>query len=429
MQTKDSTLFFRVISTLCYAILVVFVFVKGAIFFPDSYGFLEMDFHRSIGYNAFLKVFTTIFSDAFEMPVILVQVALLIVTSLYLLKTIRSLFSLPDHWVLLIQLILLAPAFYLHYVANTILSEGLTYPLFLLFVAFVLKGFVSMSRRHYYYAIVVLFALLSIRGQFIAMVPVLVILVILDALERGFSKKVYILLASILLLPLISGLAGRTYNKLVYGHFEKTPFSKVSLITPAFFVADEVDHNLFEDSEQKQFFKQVYSTLDGLGLTKDKVLASGSEPYIVFHADYSKVCNLSIHETGTNYFATQGLDREQQLIAINDLCGDMLVPLIKDNFQDWLKLYIDNLKNAFGSAKQLLLFLLLLVTSLVLIFKRKQDLAKFIFATILMVFANMCIVPLAVHSLKRYVFYSDWVLFTIVILLLYKVFENKTSDV
>ena len=227
-----------------------------------------------------------------------------------------------------------------------------------------------------------------------------------------------------------SGVTEKIYNKAVHGHFERTPFSNVSLIAPAFYAADADDYNLYDSEEERKFFKQVYSALDSLSLTKEKVKESGSDSYTVFHANYSKVCNLSIHETGTEYFKKKGLDKNQQLIAVNALCGEMVLPLIKDNFKDWLRLYIANLKNAFGSGKQLLLFLMILVASFVFIFKQKENaIAKFIFALVLAVFANMTIVPVAVHSIKRYLFYTDWIIFAILIVLMSEIFAKKTSNI
>jgi len=256
------------------------------------------------------------------------------------------------------------------------------------------------------------------------------ILVTIQAIQSKFNRAILILIGVLIVMPFISGLTEKVYNKAVYDHFERTPFSNVSLIAPAFYVANENSHELFKTEEQKTFFKEVYATLDSLNLSKAKVEESGSESYLVFHANYSKVCNLSIHETGTLHFEKQGLDKNQQLIAVNDLCGEMVLPLIKENFKDWLRLYIDNLKNAFGSGKQLLLFLMLLVASLVFIFNQNEtSIAKFIFTLVLVVFANMTIVPFAVHSIKRYLFYTDWVFFAILILLMSEIFTKKTGEV
>jgi hypothetical protein len=430
MLDRNSTPYHKVLSIIIYLVLGVFTLAKGALYSPDSYSFLAMDFHRSIGYNSFLKLVTSIFGESFETPLILLQVALLIGASYYLISVLKRLFDLHFSWLLVVQLLLIAPAFYLHYVVNNIFSEALAYPLFLIFTGFVLKGFIVNSSKHYFYAVLVLFGLLLVRGQFIAMIPVLLILISIQGIRDKINRSFVILIGILILLPFVSGVTEKIYNKAVHGHFERTPFSNVSLIAPAFYVANEDNYQIYTSDKEQSFFKQVYATLDSLGLTKEKVQKSGSEPYLVFHANYSKVCNLSIHETGTVFFEKQGLDRNQQLIAVNDLCGAMVFPLIKHNFKDWLKLYMDNLKNAFGSGKQLLLFLMLLIASLVFVFKKKETtIAKFIFALVLIVFANMTIVPLAVHSLKRYLFYTDWVIFVILILLMSQIFTKKTSKV
>jgi len=430
MLDRNSTTYHKVLSIFIYLVLGVFTLAKGALYSPDSYSFLAMDFHRSIGYNSFLKVVTSIFGDSFETPLLILQLAMLIGATSYLIRVIKKLFDLHFIWLLLLQLLIIAPAFYLHYVVNNIFSEALAYPLFLIFTGFALKGFIRSSSKHYFYAILTLFVLLLLRGQFIAMIPVLLVLIAIQGIQSKFNKTILVLIGILILMPFISGITEKLYNKAVHGHFERTPFSNVSLIAPAFYAANEDDYKLYDSEEERKFFKQVYATLDSLNLTKEKVKESGSESYTVFHANYSKVCNLSIHETGTEYFNKKGLDKNQQLIAVNDLCGKMVLPLIKYNFKDWLSLYIANLKNAFGSGKQLLLFLMLLIASFVFIFKQKENaIAKFIFGLVLVVFANMTIVPLAVHSLKRYLFYTDWIIFALFILLMSEIFTKRTSEI
>jgi len=285
MQDKHTKMH-RILSLIIYGVLCIFVLVKGPVYFPDSQGFLEMDFHRSIGYKSILKILSSIFGNSFYIPLILLQLGLLIYSSYYLVKAISNTFKLHYSWSLLLQLIVIAPAFYLHYVANTILSEGITYPLFLLFAAFVFKGFIKQSLKHYYYAILVLLALLLTRGQFIAMVPMLLILLLFEGFQTTFNKQKWLLIATIILLPFVSVLLGKTYNKLVYNHFESPPFNNVSLIAPAFFVADKDDDKLFSSAREKEFFNEVYSLLDELDFTKKDLKVSDKQLYTVFHDNY-----------------------------------------------------------------------------------------------------------------------------------------------
>ena len=415
----------KTISNTIYALLSIFVLSKGALYFRDSYGFLEMNFHQSVGYNSVLKIITAIFNDNFEIPLVFIQLLMLILASQHIINTIKSIFNPNYVWLLLFQIIILSPALYSHFVANAVLSEGLAYPLFLFFVSLLLRAFIMEIKKYYYFALFVLFFLILVRGQFIAMTLVVLILVGVDVFRSRFNKENLTLIVVVVLLPFVSELVEKSFNKIVYNHFKSTPFDNVSIITAAYFVSDADDYSIFENEEEQQFFKNVYRVLDSLNLTKEKVKFD-YRMYEVFHRNYSYICNYSIHDKGMLYYEAKGLNKNEQLLAVNEISGRMLFPLIKDNFKPWLKLYIDNLKNAFGSFKQLLLYLVLLIASCILLIKKKNIILQFIFATMLMVFANKMIIPIAVHSIKRYMFYTDWIIITIFILLLNEIFTKNT---
>lgn len=420
---------YRISSNLIYLFVCIFVFVKGALYFPDSYGFLEMNFHQSFVYNLFLKILTIIFRDSFEIPLIIIQIGLIIIATRHLIKTFKTSFELNCFWLLLFQVIILAPVLYLHFIANAILTEGLAYSFFLLFASHSINGFISENKTHYFYALLMLLFLIMVRGQFIAMTVVVLVLLIFEAIQSSFKRENIILILAVISLPFISELIEKSYNKLAYNHFVSTPFDNISIISAAFFVSDSDDFNIYTNEEEQNFFKYVYRSLDSLDLTKEKISISDQQMYQVFHKKYVYICNHSIHEKGKSYFEKKGFIGNEQLLAVNNITGNMLIPLIKDNFKAWLRLYIDNIKNGFGSFKYLLLYLLLLVSSGVLLFKSKHPILKLIFITTLMVFANKMIIPIAVHSIKRYMFYTDWVIFVIIILLLNELFtKNNIID-
>lgn len=408
-----------------YGVLCIFVLLKGVVVWPDTSGFLAMDFHRSIGYNLFLNCFFTVFGEHYGYSVIIVQLLALMFASYFLLKTIQRIFNLHIIGVLISQLIILAPAFYLHFVVNSILSEGLAYPLFLCFTAFILDAFFLDNDRSFFKGTAVLLILMLTRGQFIAMIPALCIFLLVDGVLNKFDKKRVLKFLTLISIPLISSVISKSYNLWVYGHFAGTPFNNVSLITAPFYVSDASDYKLFSNLEQQQYFKDVYSRLEDYGVTKSQVRASQSEPYIIYHENYSKICNWSIHEIAKQHFKAKGLDRNEQLLAADNLARDMLIPLLKDNLGDWFKLYINNLKNAFGAAKYLILYVLIAFIASVCMFKRKDNLSKFIFIISLLLFANTTIIPLAVHSIKRYLFYTDWVIFVIIVLMFNEIYFSN----
>ena len=74
----------------------------------------------------------------------------------------------------------------------------------------------------------------------------------------------------------------------------------------------------------------------------------------------------------------------------------------------------------------ILLFAMLLITSFYFILKNKNKKhSKVIFLLVLSIFANHSVVAIAVHSIKRYIFYTDWIIFAVIIILLNEVFTKS----
>ena len=106
----------------------------------------------------------------------------------------------------------------------------------------------------------------------------------------------------------------------------------------------------------------------------------------------------------------------------------MVLPLFKNNFNNWTKLFYKNVKNSFGSSKQMLLMLMLLIYALVQLLKTNSNLYKFISLAILLMFANNTLISGIIHSIKRYLFYFDWVIFAIIILLFHTISKIEWDD-
>ena len=116
-------------------------------------------------------------------------------------------------------------------------------------------------------------------------------------------------------------------------------------------------------------------------------------------------------------------------MVVNDrMATSMTVPLIKNNLGKWLKLYFQNIAKGIGSAKYLILNLLLLLFSLYKIIKENNLIAKYIFIGTLLIIGNITIVALAEPTTSRYCFYTNWILITIVMVLFQKTFFKKTDE-
>ena len=110
------------------------------------------------------------------------------------------------------------------------------------------------------------------------------------------------------------------------------------------------------------------------------------------------------------------------------MAASITLSLIKNNFIDWSKLYFQNIAKGIGSAKYLILNLLLLLFSILKILKDNNLIAKFIFIGTLLIIGNITLVALAEPTTSRYCFYTNWILISIVMVLFQKTFYKKTDE-
>lgn len=405
-----------------FLIVGVFVLAKGGHYMPDSYAFLDMRFNRSPFYCTFLKIFTSIFGENFEVPVILFQYAFIVFAVRKFIINLSKAFNLNTFSQLILQGILLAPCVYWHFTGGSILSESIAYPLVLLVFWLTFKGFKDLDLKPIYKALIFLFVLTLTRGQFV--IFVLIILIVCGYIihqKRSFRSSYFALLL-IIALPFLTNLTEKIYNKVVFGYYTSNAMSNVHFIASGFYLSKDSDIDLFKAEDERAYFQIINQSLKEANMMRSQAVANGFDDYEFYDNNFSNICNHRIHELGLAYFEDKGLNYYEQNIALNSLCGNMIFPLIKSNFSNWTKLLFKNLKTTFGTTKQMLLILVLLFYSLYLVWKETDVIYKFISLACAFMFANNLLIALVVYANKRYVFYFDWVIFAIVIILLNRVY-------
>jgi len=416
----------NIIYTSIYFIVGVLVIARGAIYFPDSYTFVDMALNHSPAYCTFLKIFTSIFGDYFELPVVIAQYIIIAFGVHFFVQTLNNVFHIHKVGVLIIQLISLAPSVYVHNLGSAILSEALAYPIFLVIFALTLKLFVEENLKYVYKIGALLFVLILTRGQFLALVPALILIVGYIIFKTKSFKKHFYFLAILIAIPLLTSFTERVYNKIVFDHFINNAMNYVHLIASPFYIANKSDINLFTDADESAYFNLIYSSLKEAELTRNQNFKTGGlDDYLFYHFNFSEICNRRIYELGLSYYEAKGLNFIEQNVALNTLCSKMVGPLIKQNFKVWLKFFLKNLSHSFGSSKYMLFFGVLLFYGVLNLLKSNRSVYKFIVIATLFMFANNALIALVIHSIKRYVFYFDWVIFATFIILLNEIFKYQ----
>lgn len=400
-----------------YSVVIVIVLYKGLLFERDSYAFLDMEINRSPGYLLFLSLLKKLFGAYFEYPLLSTQLLFNLYGIHVLHKCLNSVLKLRSLFSFLTLLLLLAPLVYLYFTANKIMSEALCYPLYLIFTAHSIYAFIGQKKKNLLYAAVVLLFLIFIRGQFLCLIPISLLLTgYLLFVDKG---KEYVLIGLFFIaIPFITNLMDKSFHYFQYDYFVATPFTGPSLAASVFYVADHEDSALFGTEEEKIYFKRVMDRLESQNWNSEYALRSKGKVDLSawFRVNYSNICNQTIHEYGMIYHREKGFSSPMQYIATNELILKMYQPLLLDNFKMWVKLYIGNIKASLGNSKYLLIHLILLGIGLLLMIKYQQDIGKLIVFIISCVLANITLLAIATHVDKRYVFYTDWVLFIILFL-------------
>lgn len=427
MLRIDSNKLKKRLYVLVYVIVAIVVLVKGPEYYPDSYAFFNMSFNRSPIYSLFLKFFTSVFGLNYEWPIVIIQYGIIVFGVHYFVKWLGSIFKLSVLEICIIQIVLLSPCFHWYFIANRFLSSALCYPLVLIIFTLGLKAFVKLSLRPLLLSVIPLFLVVLTRGQFLVIIPVYIVLGIYIAYIKKMKIKQLLPLLLLVLLPMLTSVSERIYNKTVFGYFENNAMNYVHLIAANFYLSESKDVHLFNDKDEITFFKIVNGSLERKGLTQRQAIERGEYDYEVYQKNFWHICNARVQDLGLLYFKNKGLGYYEQNIELNKLCKSMLFKMLKHDYSGRLSFFYKGLKNAFGSSKQLFLFLILLVYSLFKLIKTNKSIYKFIILATVLMLANHALIAFVVHTIKRYLFYYNWVIFVVVILLLNLISKNERN--
>jgi hypothetical protein len=261
------------------------------------------------------------------------------------------------------------------------------------------------------------------------MVPIgILILFWISIKQKSFKKNIWIFIA-FFIFQVFTSMADKGYHQIKHGHFVNTPWTGICLITPAFYVADESDFQLFKSIKEQQFFSMIYDKLYVTNLNINNInQGSENDETSYYIINFSKIANKTIYNSGIEFFSDD-LSENQKIIALDKLTKKMTLPLILNNFRLWFKVYIKNSINAFGNARYVLIYLIILIFGLVGLIQKEFNTYKVITLLTLLTLSNVALVALGMHTIKRFTFYNDWVLFFIIFILMASIFKHKKSNI
>lgn len=250
--------------------LSFFLIADGAIVETDTQGYLDMSISREAGYPLFLCLFRWIFGEGYQLAVVVFQMLLLAISIYSLTFSVVSLwklapFSIYVIWFVQICFLLLCrfgSAFQAIY-ASLLLTEGLTYPLYTLFVKTVLQLNHKITSKRLMECLMYCILLTFIRTQLMVTFFALVAFFLIKLIFRNASLKECIGIFVGSLVGILIVMAGeRIYIKTMYDVNGGTAGGSSFLLTTGLYSADAEDTVLFEGAEEQYIFSKLYKIAD-----------------------------------------------------------------------------------------------------------------------------------------------------------------------
>lgn len=405
-----------------YSVIFFFLIFQKAIYSPDTYGYLLAMPYRHLGYVIFAKTFYFIFGDFFDIAVVAFQ-SLFCLGSIHLLfKTISSLLKLNIVLKSMMLLVLFFPLFEPLSVANNICPEGISYPLYLIFVSLNLKFLFDANSKVLKFIVLCFLALVFTRGQFIFSGLIFSFVYILKHKNYLFKKNIFTRLLVLIFMPILVVLGEKSYHKLKDGIFMTTPFGFVNLSSAAYYVSNKEDATNFTNTDFKAIFEKSHEELERKHLLMSSQPKSSYEDYYdFFHNHIPQICNQTTFITSQNYF----LDKNPEMpIAASYYNAEkaskaIAITLIQHNFKKWIQLFMANILHSFYTIFLLLFVLASLIYSLIKMFGSFHKWYALLFIFSALTLSNAVLIAIASHSIMRYTFYN----YTFILLTLFMAYK------
>jgi O-antigen ligase len=410
-------------------LFIVFVIVinRPIEIWNDSEGYLHMDIYRSAGYPIFLWVLKSVSASHLDILTIVFQITIGLIAIYIFITRLKTLLNIHPILFLFLTLIIATPYVYNHKLANNYLSESLTYSLYLLAIVLLIEGLVLNKLKSLWISIPILIVLFMFRSQFLFIVPVALLIILWLVLKHKEKKKYLVIGLAFIVLPFFTSLLDKTFHYVKHGYFVNTPWTGIPLSTPAYYVADEQDYLLYDSEFEQQFFKSIYTQLINKNLNihhlKEDKFNDESSFYILH---FSEISNRTLYDYGKELVGPK-ISESEKFIALDELTKKMVLPLVLDNFGLWLKVYIKNIVNGFGNSKYLLLYVILLIFGLSGMVKKHNEVYKTVSLLLILTFGNIALVALGMHTIKRFTFYNDWVVFLVLFILMDDYVKQRKS--
>lgn len=377
---------------------------QGVILRSDGYGYLKAIIIRSSLYPSVLSFYHVFFKPGVYQPLVFAQLLLGFYAAGYASKKLQTFFLFDDAIRYTCSLIFLTPYFFGDYrFGNTIMSEAITYPLYLIAFSLLLKGLLQHETKAILKFTGILMILMLARRQFLFVYPAFAVILTYFALFKRTKLPLSLIVGVFLISIIATNLIERSYQYLMHDHFETIPFTGFQLTVAPLYVSKPSDAIHFSDPKVRALFSEIHAKLEKKNATLHSLKPNKVEVDHFYH-HFAGVYNTICWGTVKTTLAEHGIS---DWYEIDKITLEMAKTLIQLHPKEWFKLYFSSVKFKMGGYYYLFFLSAVLILSFFKSIHSKDKLSLSLFVVSLFTFANYTAVALVEPINRRYACYTE----------------------
>lgn len=341
----------------CLLFYLIFPFLDGPVWCVDSNSYAAMDITREPLYPTFLWVFRRMFGEGnYLMPVVAVQSVLGAYAAWKLAVTVKEYKEGSRILAVLAVCFQIGVVLLNRFVAKrgssytvSIMTEGMGFPLYVLFIVQLYKYMMEKRARNLAGTAVLAVLLVSLRKQMLLTLCLMAVVFILYFLikKREGKKLLGLLLLTALLLLTGKG-ADRLYNYLVRGQWVEHAGNSMGVLCTLIYTSGEADDRLFQDETLKRFYTEINRQAGEAGC-KISYAPKDSMGLMTHYADsYDVIGYGMINPVVQGYIREHGDgDPVHAALQYDEYCGGMVKTLLGQEKGNLIRVVLANIGEGF----------------------------------------------------------------------------------
>lgn len=446
LNTLLNKYFSYIIIALCVLFFVFFSVFDGYVLCADTNTYVTMSIAREPLYPLYLAFFRMIFhkEEIYLLAAVIGQGILLAIAIGILTDYISKALHSPKYIQILFVMCCLGVSLLCRFAAkrgsmysNSILSEGLAIPLFLIFFRFLFEYAITQSKKSFWAMIILSFLLISTRKQmYVSLVLFAIVYLFCKIREKKWFSGIGKALACMIGVIVIATLFDCTTNYFVHGSFVRHANDNRFVLTMVFFEADREDGERIVNEETRDLFYDIYDRCDEQGFFAGRNGKDWFERSTLFADHYDHI------QLDTMYPAIQKYVMEKQKegihvnLAIDDISDEIMKAILPSIVFKVIKTSLDNVMNGLMTTvavkmRQLIPYMYFILAAYIglLAYMIKTDIKSPVTILcsliLLAIIVNVSMVALVIFSQSRYTIYNMPLFYIGGVAMLFEIFLKK----